>query len=241
MLGSQHLPKQSPRIIGIIKIWEIAWILCLFLILFLPCSITATDSSFPPAIAKEFIARVKKTLPAILHIQTNTCDGSGFFIREDGYIITSSHLLENANTIKVRTYNNQIFEAQIIELDLNTDIAIIKIEGSNFSFLNYGNSDELKVGDFVISIGYSSCTLGIVKETEIRNIGLFQTEDFIKTSAMISLGSSGGPLLNAKGEVVGLNAATLVDREGKYLEESLAISSKLALQAFCKLSQFKTY
>ncbi len=221
------------------KIWKMARILCLFLIFFFPYSFTVADGSFP-TFSRQFYEIAKKALPAVVCIETKTNVGSGFFICEDGHIVTNSHLLENAGSIEVITYDKQTYDAHIIALDLNTDIAVIKIDGSRFSYLNYGNSDELEVGEFIVSMGYSSCVLGIVKESGIRNIGLFQTEEFIKTNAVIYLGASGGPLLNAKGEVVGINTATLVDSKGKYLEESLVIASKLALPYFC-LSQSKTH
>jgi S1-C subfamily serine protease len=106
---------------------------------------------------------------------------------------------------------------------------VIKIEGSGFSYLTFGKPDDLKIGDCVLSIGYqNSGEIGKVVDTGIDHIGLFQTENFIKTTAFIVLGDSGGPLLNDKGDVVGINAAALVDKEGKYFRESLAISSKLA-------------
>ncbi len=108
---------------------------------------------------------------------------------------------------------------------------MLKVEGSGFSYLTFGIPDELKIGDSVLSIGYrNSGMIGKITDVEIDPIGLFQTENFIKTTAFIVLGDSGGPLLNDKGEVIGINAAALIDIEGKYLGESLAISSKLAPQ-----------
>lgn len=199
-------------------------ILCLT---FLSCSIFAENSYLP----EPFSAIAKKTVPAVVAIETEDSEGSGFFIREDGYILTSSHLLENARSINVITHDKRIFPAQIIKLDIKTDLAVIKIEGSGFICLTYGNPDELNIGDPVLSVGYhDSFGLGTVKDKCIHHIGLFQIEDFIKTSAFIHLGISGSPLLNIKGEVIGINAAALIDKEGKYLGESLAISSKLALK-----------
>ncbi len=193
---------------------------------FLSCLIFAENSDLPGL----FSNIAKKTFPAVVIIETEDSEGSGFLIREDGHVLTSSHLLENARSIHVITYDKHVFPAQIVKLDIKTDLAVIKIEGSGFFCLSFGNSDELEIGEPVLSIGYhNSCELGTVLDKKINHIGLFQTEDFIKTSAHIYLGTSGGPLVNAKGEVVGINAAALIDREGNYLGESLAISSNQAL------------
>jgi serine protease Do len=196
-------------------------------ITFISCSIFGEFSYLPAP----FCAIAEKALPTVVAIETEDSEGLGFFIRENGYIMTNSHLLKNANSIHVVTHDSQVFPAQIVKLDSKTDLAVIKIESSGFPYLTYGNPDELELGDCVLSIGYrDSFELGIVKDKEIDQIGLFQIENFIKTDAFIYLGNSGGPLLNAKGEIIGINTAALIDREGKYLGESVAISSKLAPQ-----------
>lgn len=188
---------------------------------------------FSPVFAfpTNFSVIAKQSIPAVVGIQTDDSKGSGFFICDDGYILTNSHLLENAITIEVITYDQQIFPAKIIQLDSNTDLAIVKVEGSSFPCLTFGDPDAMEIGDLVLTIGYPhSAQLGFVQGKDIKNIGLFQTENFIKTTASIFLGDSGGPLLNIEGEVIGINAVALIDREGKYLGESLAISSKLLVQ-----------
>lgn len=168
------------------------------------------------------------TIPAVVGIRTDDSKGSGFFIREDGYILTNAHLLENTRTIEVIAYDQRILPAQIIQLDSKTDLAVIKVEGSGFPYLTFGDPDKIEIGDPVLSIGYpDSFELGLVTDKDINHIGLFQMENYIKTSAFIFLGDSGGPLLNMSGDVIGINAAALIDREGNYLGESLAISSKL--------------
>lgn len=208
-------------------------ILCYFLIIGIPCSPIDVNCLISPNVSKQYVETVKQAVHAIVLVQTNAHEGSGFFVQEDGYIVTNSHLVESASSITVTTYENQVFSARVIQLDLNTDIALIKIEGSNFPYLRYGNPNELKIGDFIISKGCNSIALGIVKETEVHDTN-FSPAEFIKTTAIIYLGNSGGPLLNQNGEVVGINTATLVDKEGKYLEESLAISSKYAPIFFLK-------
>lgn len=199
----------------------------LIILLFFSCSLFA-EQSFLPA---PFSHIAEKTIPAVVAIETEDAEGSGFFIGEDGHIITNSHLLESARSIHVITHDKQSFSAKIVKLDIKTDLAVLKVEGSGFSYLTFGIPDELKIGDSVLSIGYrNSGMIGKITDVEIDPIGLFQTENFIKTTAFIVLGDSGGPLLNDKGEVIGINAAALIDIEGKYLGESLAISSKLAPQ-----------
>jgi len=186
---------------------------------------------FYPVFATDFSAIAKKTIPAVVGIMTDDSKGSGFFIRDDGYILTNTHLLENANTIEVMTSDQHIIPAKVIQLDSKTDLAVIKVEGSGFPYLTFGDPDQMEIGDLVLSIGYpDSFDLGFVQSKDIKNIGLFQTENFIKTNAFIFLGCSGGPLMNPNGEVIGINAVALIDREGKYLGESLAISSKLLFQ-----------
>ena len=186
---------------------------------------------FCPLFATEFSVIAKKTIPAVVGIQTEDSKGSGFFFRDDGYILTNAHLLENASTIEVITYDQQIIPAKVIQLDSKTDLAVIKVEGSGFHYLVFGDPDQMEMGDEVLSIGYPhSFELGQIINKGINDIGLFPIESFIKTNAFIFLGDSGGPLLNTHGEVIGINTAALIDREGNYLGESLAISSKLAPQ-----------
>lgn len=201
-------------------------LIILFLTL-ISCSIFAEKSS----LTVPFSHIAEKTIPAVVAIETEDAEGSGFFIEEDGYIMTNSHLLESASSINVITHDKQIFPAKIVKLDLKTDLAVVKIEGSGFSYLTFGKPDDLKIGDCILSIGYrNSGEIGKIIDTGIDHIGLLETESFIKTTAYIVLGDSGGPLLNDKGEVVGICAAARIDGEGKYLGESLAISSKLAFK-----------
>lgn len=199
----------------------------LIILLFISSSLFA-EKPFLPA---PFSHIAEKTIPAVVAVETEAAEGSGFFIGEDGHIMTNSHLLESASFIHVITHDKRSFTAKVVELDLKTDLAVIKVEGSGFSYLTFGMPDDLKIGDSVLSIGYRNAgVIGKVTDTAIDCIGLFQSENFIKTTAFVVLGDSGGPLLNDKGEVIGINAAALIDKEGTYLGKSLAISSKLATQ-----------
>jgi S1-C subfamily serine protease len=107
-----------------------------------------------PSFCHRLFSYCKKTIPAVVGIMTDDSKGSGFFIRDDGYILTNTHLLENANTIEVMTSDQHIIPAKVIQLDSKTDLAVIKVEGSGFPYLTFGDPDQMEIGDLVLSIGY---------------------------------------------------------------------------------------
>lgn len=145
--------------------------------------------------------------------------GSGFIIDEEGYIVTNNHVIDNADKIVVILNDENEFEAQIVGRDKNTDLALIKIElNRNLPVLRFGDSDTLKVGQWVVAIGNpfgleQTVTAGIVS-AKGRVIGSGPYDDFIQTDASINPGNSGGPLLNMKGEVVGINTAIVAGGQG---------------------------
>jgi len=145
--------------------------------------------------------------------------GSGFIIDKDGYIVTNNHVIDNADKIVVILKDEKEFEAQIVGRDKNTDLALIKIElNHNLPVLRFGDSDALKVGQWVVAIGNpfgleQTVTAGIVS-AKGRVIGSGPYDDFIQTDASINPGNSGGPLLNLKGEVVGINTAIVAGGQG---------------------------
>ena len=145
--------------------------------------------------------------------------GSGFIIDREGYIVTNNHVIEGADEIKVRLANDKEFDAKIIGRDPNTDLALIKIKGaSDLAPLKLGDSDNLPVGSWVVAIGSpfgleQTVTAGIVS-AKGRVIGNGPYDDFIQTDASINPGNSGGPLLNMKGEVVGINTAIVARGQG---------------------------
>ncbi len=138
--------------------------------------------------------------------------GSGFIISEDGYIITNYHVIENAEVVNVVLFDNTETEADIIGGDETTDIALIKIEPPfELDKVTFGNSDSIRVGDWVLAIGNpfglgGSVTAGIVS-AKSRDIAAGPYDNFIQTDAAINQGSSGGPMFNTKGEVIGINTA----------------------------------
>ncbi len=145
--------------------------------------------------------------------------GSGFIIGQEGYIVTNNHVIENADKIEVILKNEKEFDAEIVGRDPNTDLALIKINSNrDLPILQFGDSDSLKVGQWVVAIGNpfgleSTVTAGIVS-AKGRVIGSGPYDDFIQTDASINPGNSGGPLLNMKGEVIGINTAIIAGGQG---------------------------
>ena len=138
--------------------------------------------------------------------------GSGFLIDPQGYIVTNAHVIDGANEIIVKTSDNTQYNAKLIGADKMTDLALVKIDSEKpFPFVKIGNSDELKVGDWILAIGNpfglgGSVTAGIVS-AKSRDIDAGAYDNFIQTDASINQGSSGGPMFNMSGEVVGVNTA----------------------------------
>jgi serine protease Do len=144
--------------------------------------------------------------------------GSGFIISKDGYIVTNNHVVNDADEIKVKLYNEKEYTAEIIGKDSKTDLALIKINAKNLIPLKIGNSTQLKVGTWVVAIGSpfgleQTVTAGIVS-AKGRVLGAGPYDDFIQTDASINPGNSGGPLLNLAGEVVGINTAIIRSGQG---------------------------
>ena len=145
--------------------------------------------------------------------------GSGFVISQDGYILTNNHVVDGADQIKVKLADGKEYTGKVVGLDPKTDLAIIKIDGaSDLHALSLGNSDNLKVGNWVMAVGSpfgleETVTAGIVS-AKGRVIGSGPYDNFIQTDASINPGNSGGPLVNMKGEVVGINTAIIANGQG---------------------------
>ena len=146
--------------------------------------------------------------------------GSGFIIDKDGYVVTNNHVIEDADQIKVKLGDEKEFDAQVIGRDPSTDLALLKIKSNSHDFpvLKLGDSSQLKVGQWVVAIGSPfglerTVTAGIVS-AKGRVIGSGPYDDFIQTDASINPGNSGGPLLNLKGEVIGINTAIIASGQG---------------------------
>ena len=171
--------------------------------------------------------------------------GSGVIISKDGYIVTNNHVIEGADEIDVKLNDNREFKGKLIGTDPNTDLALIKIEGDDFPTLPIGNSDALKVGEWVLAVGNpfnltSTVTAGIVS-AKARSLGVYNggIESFIQTDAAINQGNSGGALVNARGELVGINAV-LSSPTGAYAGYGFAIPTSIMTKVVSDLKEFGT-
>ncbi len=171
--------------------------------------------------------------------------GSGVIISTEGYIVTNNHVIEDAENIEVVLNDNRKFTAKVIGRDPNTDIALVKIEANDLPALSWGNSETLKLGEWVLAVGNpfnltSTVTAGIVS-AKSRSIGIMSgqmpLESFIQTDAAVNPGNSGGALVNASGELVGINAA-IASRTGSYTGYSFAVPSSIARKVVDDLKQF---
>lgn len=163
--------------------------------------------------------------------------GSGVIISDDGYIITNNHVVDGADEVTVVMNNKKSLTAKVIGKDAATDLAVLKVDETNLPFLSFGNSDDVKLGQWVLAVGYplsleTTVTAGIVS-AKYRNIGINQTktgstaiESFIQTDAAVNPGNSGGALVNAKGELIGINSA-IASPTGSYAGYSFAIPSNI--------------
>ena len=153
--------------------------------------------------------------------------GSGFIISHNGYILTNNHVISGADRITVRLHDGREFKAKIIGTDPNTDIALLKIDADDLPVLPLGDSDKLQVGEIVMAIGNPfglsyTLTVGVVSAKGRSNVGITDYESFIQTDAAINPGNSGGPLINIKGEAVGVNTA-IFTKSGGYMGIGFAI------------------
>jgi serine protease Do len=145
--------------------------------------------------------------------------GSGFVMNREGYILTNNHVVEDADQIKVKLANGKEYDGKVVGRDTKTDLALVKVEGSSdLHPLELGNSDDLEVGSWVVAIGSpfgleQTVTAGIVS-AKGRVIGSGPYDNFIQTDASINPGNSGGPLINMKGEVIGINTAIIASGQG---------------------------
>lgn len=158
--------------------------------------------------------------------------GSGFIISKDGLILTNNHVVDNADTIRVRLADKREFTASVVGTDPQSDVALIKIAGKNLPTLPLGDSDKLEVGEWVIAIGSpfelsQTVTVGVVSAKGRSRMGINDYENFIQTDAAINPGNSGGPLLNIHGKVVGINTA-IFSRSGGYMGIGFAIPINMA-------------
>lgn len=171
--------------------------------------------------------------------------GSGVIISEDGYIITNNHVIEDAQEIKVILNDKREFDARLVGTDPSTDIALLKVDAEDLPYLTYGNSDNLKLGEWVLAVGNpfnltSTVTAGIIS-SQGRNLGInqdqYRIESFIQTDAAVNPGNSGGALVNQQGNLVGINTA-IASRTGSYTGYSFAVPVSIVKKVVEDLKEF---
>nr|WP_189629290.1 MULTISPECIES: trypsin-like peptidase domain-containing protein [Roseivirga] len=217
-----------------------------------------------------FIKASRKAVPAVVHI-TNTSissrnssswsrlfgrerrarqsTGSGVLISADGYIATNYHVVEDADELEVRLDDNRRIDAELIGVDPDTDLALIKIDAKNLPHVEFGNSDQVEIGEWVLAVGNpfdlnNTVTAGIVS-AKARNINLIQSgqvnnygiESFIQTDAVVNRGNSGGALVNLDGELIGINTA-IATNTGTFNGYSFAVPSILVKKVMDDLLEF---
>lgn len=225
-------------------------------------------SSFNPAMTENFVDASEASINSVVHVTTKTVrthiqrdpfyeffygpgtgnrefkqygagSGSGVIISSEGYIVTNNHVIADANEIEVILNDNSTYTATVIGADPSTDIAVLKIDAKNLQPISLGNSDDLRVGEWVLAVGNpfnltSTVTAGIVS-AKARNINLLgdptstsivPIESFIQTDAAVNPGNSGGALVNTKGELVGINTA-IASQTGSYTGYSFAVPVNL--------------
>lgn len=191
--------------------------------------------------------------PRVQIIPEQKASGSGVIISDDGYIVTNNHVVSGADEIMVTLTNKKTYKATVVGTDANTDLAVIKVDATNLPYLIYGNSDDVKLGQWVLAVGYPlnldvTVTAGIVS-AKARNIGIinsnnnaeakYPVESFIQTDAAVNPGNSGGALINLNGEVIGINSA-IASQTGSYIGYSYAIPINLTKKIVSDIIKYGT-
>ena len=218
----------------------------------------------------DFTFAAEKTINAVVHVKTQSTVeyrnpiydffygdrykgesepvvgfGSGVIISPEGYIVTNNHVVENSDKVYIALNDKREYEAEIVGTDKSTDLAVIKVKADNLHFISFGNSDLLKVGEWVLAVGNpfnitSTVTAGIVS-AKGRSMQIIQDdyriESFIQTDAAVNRGNSGGALVNLKGELIGINTA-IVSPSGGYVGISFAIPVSIVQKVVNDLIEF---
>ena len=210
----------------------------------------------------DFTIAAEKTVHAVVHVKNMTSvqrnpvsqffygsettqrpqvgTGSGVIISPDGYIVTNNHVINNASKLEVTLNNNKSYEAEVIGADATSDIALLKIDVSNLPYLAFGDSDNAKIGEWVLAVGNpfnltSTVTAGIVS-AKARSLSA-GNQSFIQTDAAVNPGNSGGALVNTNGDLIGINTA-ISSQTGSYVGYSFAVPSNIARKVVDDLLEF---
>lgn len=216
-------------------------------------------SQFAGAAPTDFTSAAEVSTPAVVNIKAllesnggffgggtvQGSSGSGVVISPDGYIVTNHHVVEKSKDIKVTLNDHREYKAKIVGSDPSTDIAVLKIEQDRLPFMVFGNSDSVRVGEWVLAVGNpfnleSTVTAGIIS-AKGRNIniltGTTSIESFLQTDAAVNPGNSGGALVNTGGELIGINTA-IITESGNYEGYSFAVPSNLVQKVVRDLKEF---
>lgn len=180
--------------------------------------------------------------------RTQLSFGSGVILSEDGYIVTNNHVVEGADEVEVVLDDKRTFKAEVVGLDPNTDLALLKIEGEGEKLVTvpFGNSDDVRLGQWVLAVGNpfnltSTVTAGIIsakgRDINILRENRYRIESFLQTDAALNHGNSGGALVNADGELIGITSA-IISRTGEYSGNSFAIPVEIVKKVVADLKEF---
>jgi serine protease Do len=176
------------------------------------------------------------------HSEREDSLGSGVIVSPDGYILTNNHVVDGASDVKVTFSDKRQLQAKVIGTDAKTDIAVLKVEGSDFPAITVGDSNKVQVGDYALAIGDpfgvgQTVTMGIISAKNRGGLGIEDYEDFIQTDAPINPGNSGGALINDRGELVGINTAILSHGSGGNEGIGFAIPVNLARSVMSQIME----
>ncbi len=196
--------------------------------------IVKNDESSLPFLNDPFFGQFFGEQPNVPKERREQSLGSGVIVSQDGYVLTNNHVIDGSNKVKVLLPDKRELSARVVGSDPKTDIAVLKIDGTGFPVLSLADSSKTEVGDLVFAVGNpfgvgQTVTMGIVSATGRGNLGIEDYEDFIQTDAAINPGNSGGALVNAAGQVVGINTAIL-SRSGGNQGIGFAIPINMAHQ-----------
>ena len=225
-----------------------------------------------PPVGVDFTVAAEKSVNAVVHVKTQYTKetygynplynfffgykgykyeqpvlgtGSGVIISDDGYIVTNNHVVSKAEQIEVVMNNNKTYQAELIGTDPMTDVALLKIDVKGIDYLEFGNSDDILIGEWVLAVGNpfnltSTVTAGIVS-AKARNINIlsdqYAIEAFIQTDAAVNPGNSGGALVNTSGKLIGINTA-IASKTGSYIGYSFAIPSNIVQKIVADLIKY---
>lgn len=240
-----------------------------------PSRLVSLNPSLASAMPEGFVAASDATVPAVVHVKTTysvngssgaynpfqdffwgdrgyrnpsppRSAGSGVIITDDGFIVTNNHVVENSEKVEVTLHDKRTLQAKVIGTDPSTDLALLKVEDKGLPYLPYGNSDNVKVGEWVLAVGNpfnltSTVTAGIVS-AKARNISIlpdqqFPIESFIQTDAAVNPGNSGGALVDTQGNLIGINTA-IASSTGSYSGYSFAIPVNIVKKVVSDLIEF---